>query len=49
MMKKKLLSIIASMLCLCMLATACGANTNNAGNAGGSVKDFSQIGLQPLA
>ena len=40
-MKKKLLRIFSSVLCLCMLTTACGGGTEDAGNGddGGEAKD----------
>ena len=40
-MKKKLLRIFASVLCLCMLTTACGGGTDDSGGGGdeGATKD----------
>lgn len=40
-MKKKLLRIFSSVLCLCMLTTACGGGTEDAGNGddGGEAKE----------
>ena len=47
-MKKKLLRIFSSVLCLCMLTTACGGGTEDAGNGddGGEAKDTLTIAVQ---